>query len=102
MMGDDEAGIILASGGDMADRFLQHAWAETPLGPVDAWPESLRTAVRLVLASRFPMLVFWGPDLTVAACNDAYCPLLGDKPEALGCGFLEVWSEAGEEIAPKI
>ncbi|MDQ1701105.1 MAG: hypothetical protein QOF57_357, partial [Frankiaceae bacterium] len=46
-------------------------WSATPLGPADTWPQSLRTAVRIMLGSRFSMWMAWGPDLTFF-CNDAY------------------------------
>ena len=60
-------------------------WASTPLGPVDSWPQSLRTTVNILLASRFPMWMAWGPELTFF-CNDAYRrDTLGLKyPWALG------------------
>ena len=46
-------------------------WAATPLGPAAGWPESLKTTVRILLMSRFPMWMAWGPELTFL-CNDAY------------------------------
>src|SRR5579859_4514120 len=36
-------------------------WAATPLGPSAAWPQSLQTAVDILLSSRFPMWLAWGP-----------------------------------------
>ena len=61
------------------------AWAETPLGAVDIWPQSLRTAVSILLSSRFPMWMAWGQELTFF-CNAAYRrDTLGRKyPWALG------------------
>lgn len=62
-------------------------WAATPLGAVDGWSQSLRTTVGLVLGSRNPMFLFWGPEL-VQLYNDAYRPSLGSyggrHPRALG------------------
>ncbi len=60
-------------------------WASTPIGPASAWPESLRTTVRILLTSRFPMWMAWGPELTFLY-NDAYArTTLGKKhPWALG------------------
>jgi hypothetical protein len=75
---------ILAGGGEMGRLMRKHGWAKTPLGPVSDWPQSLRTAVSICLASHFPMLIWWGPDL-VKLYNDAYRPMLGSKhPHALG------------------
>lgn len=77
-------------------------WAATPLGPVDRWPQSLRTAVSVCLASRFPMLVWWGRHL-VKIYNDAYLPILGDKhPRALGSPGARVWPEIWDTIGPML
>ena len=78
-------------------------WASTPLGPVDSWPQSLRTTVNILLASRFPMWMAWGPDLTFF-CNAAYRrDTLGLKyPWALGRPAREVWSEIWPDVSPRI
>src|SRR5687768_3331285 len=70
-------------GGEMARRVREHDWAASPIGPIEAWPPSLRNAVDTMLASLFPGCVVWGPDL-VTIYNDAFRPILGAKPEALG------------------
>ena len=90
---------FLAGGGETAARIRTHDWSATPLGPIESWPSCLRTALGLVFGSPFPMVLAWGPELTTLH-NDAYRPLLGDKPDALGRPFREVWSEAHEIIAP--
>ncbi len=78
-------------------------WASTPLGPVDGWPQSLRTAINILLASRFPMWMAWGPDLTFF-CNAAYRrDTLGRKyPWALGRPASEVWAEIWTDIGPRV
>jgi PAS domain S-box-containing protein len=78
-------------------------WASTPLGPVDDWPQSLRTAIDILLASRFAMWMAWGPDLTFF-CNAAYRrDTLGRKyPWALGRPASEVWAEIWTDIGPRI
>ncbi len=78
-------------------------WVSTPLGPVDEWPQSLRTAINILLASRFPMWMAWGPDLTFF-CNAAYRrDTLGRKyPWALGRPASEVWAEIWTDIGPRI
>jgi PAS domain S-box-containing protein len=88
--------------GEMARRVRRQDWTTSPLGPTEEWPASLLSATDIVLSSGFPMILIWGRDLIVAAYNDAYLPLLGDKPEALGRGFLDVWSEARDTIGPEI
>ncbi len=78
-------------------------WEATPLGPSDAWPQSLKTAVRILLSSKFAMWMAWGPDLTFF-CNDAYRrDTLGDKyPWALGRPASEVWSEIWADVEPRV
>jgi hypothetical protein len=86
---------------EMVQRVLEHDWASTPLGPIDTWSHSLRGAVGICLASRFPMLVVWGPDL-IKIYNDAYRPMLGSRkhPHALGAPAAEIWPEAWHVIGP--
>ena len=77
-------------------------WAATPLGLPGSWPQSLQTAVDILLSSRFPMWMAWGPQLTFF-CNDAYRrDTLGRKyPWALGQAD-EVWEEIWDDIGPRI
>ncbi|WP_233157890.1 SpoIIE family protein phosphatase [Actinokineospora bangkokensis] len=78
-------------------------WAATPLGAPDGWPQSLRTTVSILLSSRFPMWMAWGPELTFF-CNDAYRrDTLGRKyPWALGRPAREVWAEIWGDIGPRV
>jgi len=78
-------------------------WADTPLGPRDFWPQSLRSVVDILLTSRYAMWMGWGPDLTFLY-NDTYGQVtLGKKhPWALGRPAGEVWNEIWDEIAPRI
>jgi PAS domain S-box-containing protein len=78
-------------------------WVSTPLGPPEGWPQSLRTAVSILLSSRFPMWMAWGPDLTFF-CNAAYRrDTLGRKyPWALGRPASQVWQEIWPDIGPRI
>ena len=79
------AGADLFSGGGENGRLMAALdWSRTPIGPVQEWPASLRFAVRTVLASRFPMILTWGPRYT-QIYNDAYAQLIGAKhPGAIG------------------
>src|SRR5687768_5058613 len=76
-------------------------WSQTPLGPRDAWPQSLKTVVGLCLASRYPILLVWGPD-HIQIYNDAFRPILGSSkhPSALGARAETTWSEIWEVIGP--
>src|ERR1700710_2864268 len=78
-------------------------WAATPLGPVEGWPQSLRTTVNILLASRFPMWMAWGPELTFF-CNAAYRrDTLGRKyPWALVRPANEVGPEIWNDLRPRI
>jgi PAS domain S-box-containing protein len=89
---------FLAGGGNMGARIRTHEWGRTALGPIDGWPGSLCTALSMVLNSRFPCLLCWGPDF-LSFHNDAYQPLLGEKA-ALGRPFREVWAEAWDTVGP--
>src|SRR5277367_1621295 len=69
-------------------------WAKTPLGPIDSWPQSLRTTVSLCLSSKFPISLAWGPK-HVQIYNDGYWPICGEKhPRAMGQDFSECWASA--------
>src|SRR5258708_5916961 len=69
-------------------------WAETPLGPIGSWPQSLRTTVSLCLASNFPISLAWGPS-HIQIYNDGYWPICGAKqPSSMGQDFRECWASA--------
>ncbi|MBV8912854.1 MAG: transcriptional regulator, partial [Acetobacteraceae bacterium] len=83
----------------MARRIAAYDWAATPLGAIGTWPAPLRNVVSLVLNAHFPICLAWGREL-LSIYNDAYRPILGIKPEALGQPFPEVWAEVWAEIGP--
>ena len=84
-------------GGELGALIRATDWTQTRLGPTEQWPKTLRTTVSIVLASRFPMLLWWGPDF-IQLYNDAYRPILRDKhPAALGTPAAEAWAEIWEQ-----
>ena len=89
--------------GTMSELISSYDWSATPLGHVAGWPDSLKAAVRILVTSRFPMWMAWGPELTVLY-NDAYAHVtLGKKhPWALGKPAPEVWHEIWPDIGPRI
>ena len=94
------AARLFAGPGEMRARGRALDWAATPLGPVEGWPQSLRTAVSLCLASGFPKLVMWGPEL-VQLYNDAFRSVLQAKhPAGLGQRARDCWPELWEMIGP--
>ena len=73
-------------------------WSETPLGPIEKWPQSLLTTVGLCIASNFPISIAWGPERT-QIYNDGYWPICGAKhPHSMGQDFRECWAEAWPAI----
>jgi signal transduction histidine kinase/FixJ family two-component response regulator len=94
---------VLAGGGQVGALIRSMDWSSTPLGEAGPWPQSLRTAVRILLTSRFSMWMGWGPELAFIY-NDAYArDTLGAKhPWALGRPAREVWSEIWSDIGPRI
>jgi PAS domain S-box-containing protein len=86
----------------MGELIRAHDWSETPLGPIDGWSLSLRTMVSFMLANRFPLLLWWGPEY-ISIYNDPYRPVLGAKhPWALGKPVRECWSEIWDVLRPLI
>ena len=93
---------FLAGGGEMGERMRAHDWSGSPLGSPTDWPQSLRSVVGLLLGSKFPMFVAWGPELGFLY-NDSYAEILGAKhPDALGRRFYDIWSEIWPDISPLI
>lgn len=85
----------------MARRIASFDWSDHPLGPLESWPQSLRTAVSLILNSRHPMWVGWGERMSFLY-NDAYLHVLGlaKHPWALGRPAAEVWAEIWNVCGP--
>jgi len=91
-----------AGGGEVGALMRRWDWSRSPLGPPDAWSQSLRTVVGLLLQSRFPMFVAWGRELGFLY-NDSYAEILGAKhPGALGARFQDIWSEIWPDISPLV
>ena len=89
--------------GQMAELVRNFDWAQTPVGPIEDWPELLLNTVNTLLGARQPMFLWWGRDL-IQFYNDAYCPCIGaDKhPSALGQRGSDCWSEIWGVIGPLI
>src|SRR5512146_554131 len=86
----------------LAELIRARDWADTPVGPAEGWSASLRTALSICLESRFPILIWWGPEF-VMLYNDAYAPLIGSKhPAALGQRGADCFPEIWEIIGPML
>ena len=94
---------FLAGGGEMGALVRAYDWSSSPLGKPETWPQSLRTAVRILLNTNHPMFIWWGPDL-IQFYNDAYRQTMGPErhPGALGQGGRECWAAIWDIIGPQI
>jgi signal transduction histidine kinase len=91
----------LAGGGELGALMRAVDWSRTALGPVELWPQALRTSVRIMLTSRQPMFVWWGDEL-INLYNDAYKSITGGKhPWALGQPAAKVWREIWDQVEPR-
>ncbi len=92
----------LTGGGELSRLIREHDWSRTPLGSIDVWPQSLKTSLSICLASRFPIVLYWGAE-RVVLYNDAYRAILGTKhPWALGQRCSDCWAEIWDTIGPML
>ncbi|HYC02037.1 MAG TPA: ATP-binding protein [Azospirillaceae bacterium] len=100
--GDDAAALTFRGGSGTATVLRHIDWASNPLGPVSGWPQSLRATIRTLLASRYPMVLVWGPDF-IQFYNDSYAELIGDRhPAALGGDIRITLAESWDTLGPMI
>ncbi|HYS46731.1 MAG TPA: hypothetical protein VEM35_09840, partial [Rhizomicrobium sp.] len=94
---------FLAGGGEMGALMRAYDWSGSPLGKPETWPQSLRTALRILLNTNHPMLIWWGPDL-IQFYNDAYRQTMGAErhPSALGQRGRQCWDEIWPIVGPQI
>jgi signal transduction histidine kinase len=93
---------FLAGGGEMGQRIREYDWSATPLGPIEGWPQNLRTCVRIMLTSRQPIWIGWGKEL-IKLYNDPYRAIVGGKhPGALGMPASVVWKAIWRAIGPML
>src|SRR5688500_8359520 len=92
---------VLRGGGDMGALMRTVDWGRTAVGPVERWPQSLRTALSILLETGFPMYIAWGPEFT-QFYNDGYRPILGSTkhPAAMGASTRETFAEIWPIIGP--
>jgi PAS domain S-box-containing protein len=91
----------LSGGSVMGQRVNEFDWSRTPIGAVNSWPQSLRSALSICLNSNFPIAIYWGRELTLIY-NDAWSSIPGNKhPWALGRAAREVWPDIWNDIEPQ-
>ncbi len=86
---------FLKNGGEMGQLTRSFDWNKTTLGAPAQWPQSLKTTISIVLNSKFPMLLYWGPQL-ICFYNDAFRASLGQNgkhPSILGLPAADAWQE---------
>jgi PAS domain S-box-containing protein len=87
---------------ELAGLMRSYDWAASALGSPASWPQSLKTAVRIMLTSRQPIWIGWGPQL-IYLYNDPYKSIIGGRhPWALGRPASEVWREIWTDIGPML
>ena len=94
---------LLEGTGEIRDRLRRHDWSANVLGQPEVWPQSLRLSLSFCLNNRFPMAIWWGPDL-IFLYNDSYIPILGKRhPGALGAPAKTVWADVWDvAVAPQL
>ncbi|MFZ6732709.1 ATP-binding protein [Undibacterium sp. Ji42W] len=92
---------FLSAPGQLGSLIASRDWSKTSLGPISGWPQSLKTAVSLILSSPQPMWIGWGEDIAFLY-NDAYIDVLSlaKHPQALGLPAAEIWSEIWDICGP--
>jgi PAS domain S-box-containing protein len=91
---------FLADGGAMGRAIAAKDWSKTALGPIQDWPQELRTALAIVLPSNEPTALAWGPHFNLLY-NDSYRMLCGDRhPRILGQDFRRSKHPGWPALAP--
>jgi len=96
-----ELELVIARSGAMAPLLRDLDWDATAIGPPATWPQSLRSAASICLGAKYPIAIYWGPELTLLY-NEAWSEIPGDKhPWALGRAGREVWPDIWDIVGPE-
>lgn len=91
----------LSGGGEAGELIRSFDWTTSSLGPVAQWPQSLKTAIRILLASPQPMFLWWGEE-AIHIHNDACRQLLATHyPDSLGLPAEIAWSSLWDQLQPR-
>jgi PAS domain S-box-containing protein len=89
-------GLFPSGGGEVGALIRQFDWANSSLGPLASWPQSLKTVTDLLLRSPVPMVLLWGED-GIMIYNDAYSVFAGSRhPKLLGSKVRAGWAEVAD------
>ena len=94
----DSAGFFLG-GGELGQRVRDRDWSNTPIGPIAEWPQSLHSALNLLLAAPQPAFLWWGPELT-QFYNDAARFMVAEQ--VLGQPAQSSWQEMWHAPGPAV
>jgi len=87
---------FLSCGSDLARRIAGFDWSATPLGPIGAWPASLKQTLGFMLPSPVPLVLLWG-EQGVMLYNDAYSRFAGARDSRLlGSNVRDGWEEVAD------
>lgn len=82
--------------GHLSQLIRDYDWSSSSLGPVEHWPQSLKTITEMLLLSPVPIVLLWGED-GVMIYNDAYSVFAGARhPRLLGSKVREGWAEIAD------
>ena len=103
---DAPADAIAWGDSRMGRQLAEHDWGQSILGEPSSWPVSLRTALRIVLASQRPQAVWWGSDLA-QLFNDRFREQFANSRRlevALPAeqSWADLWNAAADRIATVI
>jgi len=96
---DGAAEQFLSGGGETGTLIRAYDWSSTPLGPPASWPNSLKTAVSLMLGAGQPVYIAWGPGC-ISLYNDGYLSIVGTKHPGIGKPFEQLWAEIWDQFRP--
>lgn len=91
----------LVGTGEMPSAIRVFPWHETPLGPIESWPDTLVATVNLILSLPYPAMILWGPDM-VMAYNDAFAPIVADRHPAIGRLGRDFWTDAWPTVGAQL
>jgi PAS domain S-box-containing protein len=90
---------LITGQSEMAARIRSHNWAQTPLGPIEVWSETLLATVNLMLHSPFPTILSWGPEMVFLYNDAAISTLTAKHPNALGALYCDIFREAWDLVS---
>jgi hypothetical protein len=92
------ANTLITGNSEMAGRIRAFNWSKSPLGPIEAWSETLLATANLMLHSPFPTILSWGPDMVFLYNDAAISTLTVKHPKALGGLYRDVFHEAWDLV----